>query len=671
MKHASKNAKKRCSWSDRAKRWARVGLLSGCALATARCGQNSTSNAPSSAGARNDGGESGAAGSTHNECDGDLALRFASKDAHVNEACGECNDGHLICGAPNVLVCLGARATQPGCDATPDGGVSNLCGGSSELEFAGQPAAPGGGCGPCDDGVLICASPTLLSCYGSHSTNCADGGAPGNDAGASGALSGSAGLAGNGTSGVGGTAGTGGISGGGSSNGGALTVGAGGCTGPGYQYLGHSATVGDACGSCADGKLVCFGGSSKTLSCSGATPTGYCGNSSAAPNECGGIGPVLWSSTPSSPGVRCGGCGYAQLGCATKNQLTCTGQTIEFSNAVCAQPPEYATCTIPASAYSASPAHTPPAPLAETKPTASSFQSMNLTVNAIAYNAFDRRLYATVPSSDGPNGNSVAVIDPAAQQVLQYVPVGSEPHALAISDDGKVLWVINAGSNTLRRVDLTTLTTGPVLPLGDTDYGKVGQRLSILPGTQDSVIVGSNGLTIYDNGVPRIMAATTDGLLTSATNSPWLAYAYNNNDTGYDFVTLCINQYGIFAQASHQNLLSGGGANLLFNAGIVYGSNAAYDISKQALIGSYPVADAVAIDPANRRIFTLRHFGTTQFVAYDMDTFAVIGNDPAFPSIKIADAQLVRWGRYGIAFTDSTDIFGQPSLHIGKSVIVP
>jgi hypothetical protein len=183
--------------------------------------------------------------------------------------------------------------------------------------------------------------------------------------------------------------------------------------------------------------------------------------------------------------------------------------------------------------------------------------------------------------------------------------------------------------------------------LADTDYGKDGQRLSILPGTQDSVIVASNGLTIYDNGVARAMAAATDGLLTSTTNSPSLVYGFNNNNTGYDFVTLCINQYGIFAQASKQNLLSGFGTNLLFDAGILYGSNAAYDIGKQALIGSYTVADAVAIDPANRHIFTLRHFGTTQFVAYDMDTFAAIGNDPAFPTIHTDHTQLVRWADMG------------------------
>jgi len=87
--------------------------------------------------------------------------------------------------------------------------------------------------------------------------------------------------------------------------------------------------------------------------------------------------------------------------------------------------------------------------------------------------------------------------------------------------------------------------------------------------------------------------------------------------------------------------------------------------------GSYPMADAVTIAPANRRIFTLRHFQTTQFVAYDMDTFAALGDDPAFPSIKTDHAQIVRWGRYGIAFTNSTDIFGPLSLYIGKSTLVP
>lgn len=681
----------RSSWSRTVQRWTRAGWLSGCTLAAIHCGHSDNSTAPGVAGAHNDAGEAGAAGSARNECDGELPLRFASKAARVGDACGECADGKLICGAPDVLVCLGARAALPDCSGPVDSGSANPCGGFSELEFDGQPAAPGAACGACNDGVLICTSPTLLACYGGQATGCADGGAAGTDAGTSsggfgGGTSGNGGAGGADTGGsnYGGTSGNGGAIGGASgaagsggkggssgSSGAVGSAGAGACSGTGYTYLGHSASVGDACGACSDGQLVCPGGSTKTLYCSGATPTGYCGDPASAPNTCGGIGPLLWRGVVSSPLVRCGGCGYGKLGCATKNLLTCSSQTIAFTNSVCANPPEYSTCAIPSSAYTAPPVYTPPAPLPDTKPIASSFQSMNLTVNAFAYNAFDRRLYATVPGNDGPNGNSVAVIDPATPKVLQYVPVGSEPKALAISDDGKVLWVINTGSKTLRRVDLVTLTTGPVVPLGDDDYGRVGQRLSILPGTRDSVIVGSNGLTIYDNGVPRTMAAQSDGLLTVPTYSPFLAYGFNNNSTSFELVTFCVNQYGIFTQRSQENVLSGDGANLLFDSGILYGSSGAYDINEQSVIGSYPVADAVTIDPANRRIFTLRRFQTTQFVAYDMDSFVALGSDPAFPTIKAERPQIARWGRYGIAFTNSTDLFGPSSLYIGRSTLVP
>lgn len=107
------------------------------------------------------------------------------------------------------------------------------------------------------------------------------------------------------------------------------------------------------------------------------------------------------------------------------------------------------------------------------------------------------------------------------------------------------------------------------------------------------------------------------------------------------------------------------------DGGIVYGSNAAYDIVKQTLVGSYPVADAVAMDPSSRRIFTLRRFGSTELAAYDMDTFAVVAKDSAFPTVYTTRPQLVRWGRYGIAFTDSSELSGPYSLYIGKSTIVP
>ena len=86
---------------------------------------------------------------------------------------------------------------------------------------------------------------------------------------------------------------------------------------------------------------------------------------------------------------------------------------------------------------------------------------MGLPVTAIVYDAFNRRVYAAIPGSAGSNGNSVAVIDPSTFSVEGFIQTGSDPSALALSDDGQVLWVLNAGAKSFRRIELATSTLGP------------------------------------------------------------------------------------------------------------------------------------------------------------------------------------------------------------------
>ena len=288
----------------------------------------------------------------------------------------------------------------------------------------------------------------------------------------------------------------------------------------------------------------------------------------------------------------------------------------------------------------------------------------------MVYNAFDRHLYATVPGSFGANGNSVVVVDPAQQSIVKFIPVGSEPKALALSDDGKVLWVVNTGAGSLRRVDLTSLTAGAEFPLG-TPASVSGQRLTILPGTHDSVAVLTNGITIYDNGVPRANAAFAGTSPIVGTNSPFLLYGFDSNSTGNAFVTYCVNATGVFAQRAEVSIFGGFGSNLLFDSGVVYGNNAAYDIRKQQVIGTYPSAPALAIDPLTRRIFSLTAFNAPLLSAYDMDTFVAAGTDASIPSGNLFQPLLTRWGRYGIAFTQSADFYNAGTLYVGRSVLVP
>ena len=56
-----------------------------------------------------------------------------------------------------------------------DVGPGNLCGGELSLVHDGTVASPGGTCGACEDGVLLCDGPDALRCAGATEPNaCGD-----------------------------------------------------------------------------------------------------------------------------------------------------------------------------------------------------------------------------------------------------------------------------------------------------------------------------------------------------------------------------------------------------------------------------------------------------------------------------------------------------------------
>ena len=71
---------------------------------------------------------------------------------------------------------------------------------------------------------------------------------------------------------------------------------------------------------------------------------------------------------------------------------------------------------------------------------------MPLTANDLVYSQSTQRLYASVPSSQGSTGNSVAEIDPVAASITSQVFVGSEPAQLALADDNQTLYVGLSGA---------------------------------------------------------------------------------------------------------------------------------------------------------------------------------------------------------------------------------
>lgn len=267
--------------------------------------------------------------------------------------------------------------------------------------------------------------------------------------------------------------------------------------------------------------------------------------------------------------------------------------------------------------------------------------SLKLQINGLLWVPQRARLYASVSGFEGANGNSIAVIDPVAHKVLQFIPVGSEPRAMAASDDGTTLYVGLDGAGAVRRVDLTTNTANLQWSLGRSGFGSSyrAQDLDVMPGTTDTVAVACNDpmvsvdteLRIYDNGVARPQVSGF---------GEWSGHCRFNADGdrlySYDSFTSGATLYRYTVDANGLALDSqaaGFGppfayAMLYFEGRLYFSSGPVYDAETGALLGTYPAAEAgyTALSGTLRRVYAFDSAYGVQ--DYRMDDFVLLGRAP-------------------------------------------
>lgn len=157
----------------------------------------------------------------------------------------------------------------------------------------------------------------------------------------------------------------------------------------------------------------------------------------------------------------------------------------------------------------------PSNPVAFPTPTQDSSGVLHLALpaNGLAYDSQRNRIWASVQGKSPSAGNSVAAIDPASGSVLEAIPVGSEPTALAISGDGSRLFSALSGTPAITSVDLTTKQRSEVstLDAGDSPFWTT-RAIASVAGASNSVVVvrsGNNGnlpqtsVVALDNGTQR------------------------------------------------------------------------------------------------------------------------------------------------------------------------
>lgn len=117
-------------------------------------------------------------------------------------------------------------------------------------------------------------------------------------------------------------------------------------------------------------------------------------------------------------------------------------------------------------------------------------------------------IYATMPSFNGPHGNSVALIDPRTGTLQSTIFVGSEPTSLAMSASGDILYVALSEATSVATVNLQTqalsslIRTRPNPPVGEPSFPV---KVAASPSVETQLLVAhERTVDIYSDGIPSL-----------------------------------------------------------------------------------------------------------------------------------------------------------------------
>jgi hypothetical protein len=301
-----------------------------------------------------------------------------------------------------------------------------------------------------------------------------------------------------------------------------------------------------------------------------------------------------------------------------------------------------------------------------------SLASVGVAAQEVVYSRSTGKLYVTVGGQDARYFNSVVEIDPATATVTRSNYMGKGLQALAITNDGRTLYVGLNGPREMRRVDIRTLAAGPAIPLGG-----VAEDMAVLPGLPASlaVSVAKNccspdhlGVGVWDDGVPRSALQHTGSNTIAAGDSAGILYGYTNESSGFEFQVMSVAPSGIQVLRNTAGVLSSWGLKITYANGRIYGSNGYVgDPSRLVRVGTFaPTGFSVHMTPdpeRGRAYFIAEDPATTNgyaVEAYDLNTLRRLGTVPIGEISALLSeprGRLIRWGPDGLAFATGGRVF--------------
>jgi len=287
------------------------------------------------------------------------------------------------------------------------------------------------------------------------------------------------------------------------------------------------------------------------------------------------------------------------------------------------------------------------------------------------------RLLASMSAQSGPFGGSIVSIDPALGEVGPPVFVGNRPSQLAVSDDGKYLYVGYEGLAEVRRFELPTFRHDLTIPLGADGWSGVrfAKDLAIRPAHSSEVSVargpvGSRaGVSFFRDGQPLaegIGEGTVDFLAFSGAGR---LYGYSDS---FGLLRLAVDDTGMQSLGFLQNVVQFGtpgftvaNGRVYFSGGSVFDGESGQSVGRFNML--FSAATAPLVEPASRRaVFVERGLFDTSLAVYDDSTFARIGTN-VLHGFSVASSSLCQWSADGLAFLASSGVVLVRTTLIGVS----
>lgn len=271
--------------------------------------------------------------------------------------------------------------------------------------------------------------------------------------------------------------------------------------------------------------------------------------------------------------------------------------------------------------------------------------TVNVTTNDLVYDSVTDRIYASIPSSNGSNGNSIGIINPNNYTLENTIFIGSEPTVMAISDNGQYIYTGFSGSSTVRRFEIATLTSGLQFSLGsDSSTGSFYvEDIEVMPGQPKTIAVARRnigfspkheGVAIYDDGVMR---PTTTPDHTGSNQIEFTAenslLGYNNETTEFGIRRMSVNNSGINVVGVTQNVLSGFGEDFSYYNNRMYATDGTVVDTANApfVIGTFSDANGPSVYDTSTDLVCYASFdfsGNIVFQRFNSDTFLIEDSVP-------------------------------------------